>query len=150
MRFFGVNLILQKICSCKKNDKYQVWFFHEEKWEKLDFLKTLLISDFDLLESDYIYIFVHENKKNYHGQFFFSWGMFRTVVSLWQIWGANGKQATTWTNHRLPCLQSRWYKDLKVLDFLSFPYECQYLRYRRIKGCVTFLALTASIFQFVF
>ena len=24
-RFFGVNLILQKFCSCKKNDKYQVW-----------------------------------------------------------------------------------------------------------------------------
>ena len=25
MRFFGVNFILQKFCSCKKNDKYQVW-----------------------------------------------------------------------------------------------------------------------------
>ena len=24
--FFGVNFILQKFCSCKKNDKYQVWF----------------------------------------------------------------------------------------------------------------------------
>ena len=24
MRFFGVNFILQKFCSCKKNDKYQV------------------------------------------------------------------------------------------------------------------------------
>ena len=42
-------------------------FSHEEKWEKLDFLKTLLIPDFDLLESDYIYIFVHEQKKIYHG-----------------------------------------------------------------------------------
>ena len=32
MRFFGVNFIPQKFCSCKKNDKYQVWwcikFFH--------------------------------------------------------------------------------------------------------------------------
>ena len=25
MRFFGVNFILQKFCSCKKNDKYEVW-----------------------------------------------------------------------------------------------------------------------------
>ena len=23
--FFGVNFILQKFCSCKKNDKYEVW-----------------------------------------------------------------------------------------------------------------------------
>ena len=25
LAFFGVNFILQKFCSCKKNDKYQVW-----------------------------------------------------------------------------------------------------------------------------
>ena len=25
MAFFGVNFILQKFCSCKKIDKYQVW-----------------------------------------------------------------------------------------------------------------------------
>ena len=24
--FFGINFILQKFCSCKKNDKYEVWF----------------------------------------------------------------------------------------------------------------------------
>ena len=37
-------------------------FSHEEKWEKLNFLNTLLTPDFDLLESDSMYIFVHENK----------------------------------------------------------------------------------------
>ena len=44
-------------------DLWKVFFFHEEKWEKLDFLKTRLTSRFDILESNSIYIFVHENKK---------------------------------------------------------------------------------------
>ena len=35
MRFFGVNFILQKFCSCKKNDKYQVWV-------KLDYFQYYL------------------------------------------------------------------------------------------------------------
>ena len=42
------------------------------KKPKCKFLKTLSWADFDLLESNSIYIFVHENKKNYHRQFFFS------------------------------------------------------------------------------
>ena len=41
-------------------------FSHEEKWEKLDFLKTLSTPDFDLFESNSIYIFVHENQNIYH------------------------------------------------------------------------------------
>ena len=41
-------------------------------FENLGFLKTLSWADFDLLESNSIYIFVQENKKVYHGQFFFS------------------------------------------------------------------------------
>ena len=40
------------------------------KTQKTHFLKTLSWADFDLLESNSIYIFVHENQKNYHGQFF--------------------------------------------------------------------------------
>ena len=28
MRFFGVNFILQKFCSCKKNDKYEVCLYY--------------------------------------------------------------------------------------------------------------------------
>ena len=38
-------------------------FSHEEKLEKLDFLRTPLIPDFDRLESNSIYIFVQENQK---------------------------------------------------------------------------------------
>ena len=30
MAFFGVNFILQKFCSCKKNDKYQVCFAFQD------------------------------------------------------------------------------------------------------------------------
>ena len=35
--------------------------------KKIDFLRTLFFPDFDPLASNSIYIFVHENKKNYHG-----------------------------------------------------------------------------------
>ena len=42
------------------------------KKTKCKFLKTLSWADFDLLESNSIYIFVHENQKIYHRQFFFS------------------------------------------------------------------------------
>ena len=39
-------------------------------FENLGFLKTLSWADFDLLESNSIYIFVHENQNIYHSTFF--------------------------------------------------------------------------------
>ena len=53
-----------------------------ESEKNSDFLKTLSTPNFDLLESNSIYIFVHENKKIYHRQHFFSWCMFRTHVKM--------------------------------------------------------------------
>ena len=47
----GTDFIMGKKCKCK-------------------FLKILSWADFDLLESNSIYIFVHENQKIYHRQFF--------------------------------------------------------------------------------
>ena len=45
-------------------------YHYNVKTQKRHFLKTLEWADFDLLESNSLYIFVHENKKIYHGQFF--------------------------------------------------------------------------------
>ena len=36
--------------------------------KKHDFLKTPITPDFDFLESNFIYFFVHENQKIYPGQ----------------------------------------------------------------------------------
>ena len=47
------------------------------------------MADFDLLESNSIYIFLHENQKIYHGWYFFSWCMFRTHV---RILGRKGRK----------------------------------------------------------
>ena len=45
--------------------RHDYWKFrNEEKCEKLDLFKPPLTPDFDLLESNSIYSFVHENKKN--------------------------------------------------------------------------------------
>ena len=40
------------------------------KTQKTHFLKTLSWADFHLLESFYIYIYLHKNQKNYHSTFF--------------------------------------------------------------------------------
>ena len=40
------------------------------KTQKMHFLKTLLWADFDLLESNSRYIFLHKNQKIYHSEFF--------------------------------------------------------------------------------
>ena len=58
-----------------KSDLGVFWPFRETdfimgKKPKSKFLKTLYWADFDLLESNSIYIFVHENKKTYHRNFF--------------------------------------------------------------------------------
>ena len=50
------------------------------KTQKTHFLKTLSWADFDLLESNSRYIFLHKNQKNYHSTFFFSWCMFSSHV----------------------------------------------------------------------
>ena len=42
------------------------------KTQKTHFLKTLSWADFDLLESNFRYIFLHKNQKIYHSTFFFS------------------------------------------------------------------------------
>ena len=42
------------------------------KTQKTHFLKTLSWADFDLLESNSRYIFLHKNQKIYHSEFFFS------------------------------------------------------------------------------
>ena len=67
------------------------------KKTKCKFLKTLSWADFDLLESNSIYIFLHKNKIFYHRQYFFPWCMFRTHVNkalhqkkfniLWKLTG---------------------------------------------------------------
>ena len=71
--FFSLLLMRKRLSSGQK------WFLRNE--EKCIFLKTLSTPDFDLLKSNSIYIFVDENQKNYHGQFFFSWCMFSFHVS---------------------------------------------------------------------
>ena len=40
------------------------------KTQKTHFLKTLSWADFDLLESNFRYIFLHKNQKIYHSEFF--------------------------------------------------------------------------------
>ena len=57
------------------------WKVVEEKWEKLDFLKTLSTSDFDLLEF-YINLCARKSS-NLLKSLFFSWCMFWTHVVGW-------------------------------------------------------------------
>ena len=72
-------------------------------YQKCLFLKTILWLDFDLLESNSIYIFVHANQKIYHSTFFFSWCMFCTLVWCLLL------QSNMWT-------YDIWRRDLTVFD----------------------------------
>ena len=81
----NIPLIISRKCGLRN----QFWplgsRFLMRKGEKKTFLKTLSTTDFDLLESNSIYIFVHLNKKSYHRQFFFSSCMFRIhVLAGWR------------------------------------------------------------------
>ena len=69
-----------KIRPLKGFEKFAFWslerakiplYPYNVKTQKTHFLKTLSWADFDLLESNSRYIFLHKNQKIYHRQFFF-------------------------------------------------------------------------------
>ena len=91
-----------------------VWW----KWEKCLFLKTLLWPDFDLLESNSIYIFVHENQKNYHSTFFSLDACLSPMCSLCSI-------SVPWNRE---CLAVTFRNCCKKLPFIDLNFKRYFLK----------------------
>ena len=93
MAFFGVNLILQKFCQCKKNDKYQVWLYcwkNRAMSQRISFSKIMRCWVPWHFLSWYFYAFclrICNLLQNFRlNKYEFSFHLNEHVLNLWYFW----------------------------------------------------------------